>query len=558
MKRKVMSLLLSVILIISFIPPSFAASKEVLGFYVGQEYTSLNGTTYKIPSSYDTAINNSEQISMVAGFWFRLSPNGNGDIETDSEYNNQYNKNQLLSNINSMKANNVKVLALIHNMLYSEGSSYGRQMANQLFNSQANTNNFIAQLESILKEYNLDGVNIDIEAVYTSDRDAYTNFIKTLKDTLGVKGYIITVSIPAKNYDSPSNTYSYPFDYEGIGKYADRVAIMTYDEHGAWSGSGAGPIASVDWQEGIIKYALTKIPKEKILLGIPTYGFDWSDNTYPKYLTYDAAIKNADKVGANIQHDEATTVPYYKYSLNGVNHQAWFEDAYSIGYKLDLVNKYDLAGIAIWRLGMEDPAIWNVIKSEINVEKYYDPNDPNFIFYDVKGHWAENDIMSMFRSKYVVGVTNYSFAPDANITRAQFATMLARVLGITRPSDNYVSNFSDSVLSNHWAKDSILAMAERGYIGGFRGYNGNYYFRPDDKITRAQMASIINRILNQTASSNTNIFNDIYSHWAYNDILNLENLGVVGGITPTTFSPDANSTRAQAAVMIYRILDKLN
>lgn len=566
MLKKNTSVQIALIMLISsvFILPylvkanSLSQSKEIMGYYTNSETVSYNGELFKIDGSYDTVVNNSQQISMAVPFWFRLDQGGGGNIEFQNYGLNTANiDEEAVKIVKDMKSKNVKVLALIHNMLYDRGELSGSQLAHQILSNQNYRKNFINQCEQIMQKYGFDGVNIDIENVDTSDRDNYSNLIKELKETLGAKGYLITVSIPAKTFDDSRNTYSYPFDYKTIGKYADRVSIMTYDEHGAWAGSGAGPIASLPWQENVIKYAVTQMPDDKILLGIPAYGFDWTEGkSWPKYSSYKMSMDTANKEGITVQWHDLFKVPYFKYTDQTGNREVWFENARSFKEKLSLVYKYNLKGIAIWRLGMEDPEIWKVVRDEMNVSKL---QSGSVEFEDIKDHWAKDDIIELYKEGYVKGYTQNSFKPDQGLTRAEFLTMIARVIGVTQPSGGFVTKFEDENLQKHWAKDIILAMEEKGYIAGYANSRGQLYIDPDRQITRAEMASLLNRVAGiQAQNGDASKFSDINGHWAQESIESLEKLNLINGIEYNKFGPDLTCTRAEAAAIIKRYMDYIN
>lgn len=101
----------------------------------------------------------------------------------------------------------------------------------------------------------------------------------------------------------------------------------------------------------------------KIVLGIPNYGYDWPSSGMADALTYDQTMQLAASEGASIRWESDSKVPYFTY---GNNRQVWFENRYSIKYKLELVNEYNLNGIALWRLGQEDQEIWDVINETLN------------------------------------------------------------------------------------------------------------------------------------------------------------------------------------------------
>jgi len=144
-------------------------------------------------------------------------------------------------------------------------------------------------------------------------------------------------------------------DYAAIGKAADLVCLMAYDWH--WSTGPSGPIAPYDWVERVIKYSITQIPAHKLLLGVGLFGYDWVGTTATN-LTWRQVITLA----AQDQVDEAWDVgaqsPHFSYTVNGVQHDVWYENGRSAAAKFDLAKQYGLGGVELWRLGGEDPAIW--------------------------------------------------------------------------------------------------------------------------------------------------------------------------------------------------------
>lgn len=104
----------------------------------------------------------------------------------------------------------------------------------------------------------------------------------------------------------------------------------------------------------MLDYAVTEIPSEKILMGIPNYGYDWTlpymRGTAARSVGLTEAFELAGRYGAEIMFDERAQSPYFNYTENGVRHVVWFDDPRSIAAKLDLINEYDLAGASIWTI----------------------------------------------------------------------------------------------------------------------------------------------------------------------------------------------------------------
>lgn len=298
-------------------------------------------------SSYNSIKKNSNTLDEVVTFSYVADKNGNLTGEAP------------LDQLSLAKVSGIKTYALVHN--YS-GSNFDKQKIKALLQSDSARRNLANNLLNVIAKNGYDGVNIDFENIDYRDRQYYSLLIKELKDVLSSKDYRLTVSIPAKTVDNPNNSWNGAFDYKVIGAYADEVLLMTYDEHGTWGAQG--PIASIGWVEKCIEYAVTSIPKNKILLGLAAYGYEWSQDGN-RALSLNAVNNLISRYGGNTAFDSISKSPEYVYYADGVKHTIWFENAKSISYKLKLVDKYDLRGIGIWRLGLEDSKYFDAIKDWI-------------------------------------------------------------------------------------------------------------------------------------------------------------------------------------------------
>ncbi|WP_347488805.1 glycosyl hydrolase family 18 protein [Desulfoscipio sp. XC116] len=332
--------------------PPAKSEKEVLGFYVCNEYP--------IPSSYATLEKQEETITSISPFWYRLDRNNPGKLE---QYGNDtpQEMNQVLK---FTKANNIKNYALVHNLLYGN-SSVGRDVLHAALVNPDTRWALVMNIYELLKSSGFNGVCIDIEDMHAWDRELYIQFLAELSAQLKPAGYEIIACVPSRTTDKVTGGWGDNFDFAKVGRYADMVAVMAYDEHTA--GSKAGPIASSAYIERVIKYALSKLPPEKILLGVAGYGFDWNYGLgNSRYLSYQLAVETAKKYKVSVQWDNSSQAPYFNYTdQNGHWHSVYFENSSSLAFKLDAVNKYNLKGIALWRLGMEDPDSWRVIKDKL-------------------------------------------------------------------------------------------------------------------------------------------------------------------------------------------------
>lgn len=317
------------------------------------------GTYYYYGSAetYNSLITNYKSIDELATDTF--ATDGNGNLIAEKGYNSFGNLVDLIptNQISFANSKNIPVYAMITN-------GFNADTARSVLRNPTSVQNLISNTLNALRTYNYAGVNVDIEGIYASDRIYFSQFVQALSYALKPNNYTVTVAVPAKTYDSLTDGWSGGYDYNEIAKYADEIAIMTYDEH--WSGGSPGPIASIDWVERVVKYSITSIPKNKILLGLASYGYDWPITGKAKAYTIDQAYNKANLMGANIIFDNLSKSLHYDYVDEGVQHSVWFENTDSISYKLDLVNSYDLRGIAIWSLSQSNSAYWNTINSKFN------------------------------------------------------------------------------------------------------------------------------------------------------------------------------------------------
>lgn len=252
----------------------------------------------------------------------------------------------------------VPVYGLIYNM---ENGHFSAEIARAVLSDPERRGRAVADMLAIAQVHGLAGIDIDIENVPGDLRPHYTALVREAAAALKPHGIHLTVSVPAKVWDDTTSNWGGAFDYAALGEAADQVAIMTYDEH--TYGLPHGPVASLPWVDRVAAYAVTQIPPEKILLGIPAYGYDWIHGTRQvvKGLSTGGAYTLAARHGAQVQWDDVAQVPYFTYSEGGRAHIVYFENSHSAAAKLQIVEKYGLGGIAIWRLGLNEPAIWEAV-----------------------------------------------------------------------------------------------------------------------------------------------------------------------------------------------------
>ncbi len=297
------------------------------------------------PTSYGSLLPNKDFLDGIAIFSHPVSKDGRVLGETSERA------------MKVAKAGDIQTLALVHNLVQGGFDDKRAHALLQSYNSRAKA---ISDIVGILENQGYDGVNIDLENVNPRDRDSLTAFMNELRARLKPRGYLVTMSVPAKTQDHAGQSWVGAFDYYALGKACDYLMLMTYDEHSHVSGSG--PVASFPWVERVIKYAITQIPRHKVLMGVPAYGYDWNLATKRTVaLSYTQVMNRANRMGIDPSWDSNARSPYFKYVENGAHHEVWFESPHSLKPKLELVEKYDIGGIAIWKLGYEDSHYWKAI-----------------------------------------------------------------------------------------------------------------------------------------------------------------------------------------------------
>ncbi|WDV45254.1 LysM peptidoglycan-binding domain-containing protein [Clostridiaceae bacterium M8S5] len=331
----------------------------ILGFYTLEEGPSL-------PSSYKSFVGNTQSISETALFMFRLNKDNPTQIEKFGKFTKEY----VDDVINQGHNKNVRVLAIVHNLLYDGGTKVAKELVSKMLATKASRNEFIQSIVKLIQEYKFDGVNIDIEDVNKEDSDKLSSFYRELGEELDKRKYYFSASIPSRVSDKPFNPFSDPFNYQIIGESVDEFVVMLYNEHG-WPGSGPGPVVSIGWMEKVLNYTITKMSKDKIVAAVSVFGFDFNITTGKnQYVTYDIAMSIAKKYNKKVIFDEKTKTPMFAYvDEKGNKHEVWFENDDSILAKIELANEMGIRGIALWRLGMEDSNIWKMLENEVVVVK---------------------------------------------------------------------------------------------------------------------------------------------------------------------------------------------
>ncbi|OIJ15801.1 hypothetical protein BKP35_02075 [Anaerobacillus arseniciselenatis] len=276
--------------------------------------------------------------------------------------------------VNAIKQTTAKPILVITNFT---GEEFSPEITRELFTNEVARDNFIENLLAIMIEKNYFGVNIDFEENYPEDRELYNEFLRTITPRLKENGFLVSTAIAPKI--SPSQPVAWfgglDHDYAAHGEIVDFVILMAYDIGGWFSGppQAVSPVPTV---REVLNYSTSVIPNDKIILGLPLYGYDWQlpfdpDVDFAETIGPREAVNRARQQGANIEYDFNAEAPFFTYYDEGGNeHIVWFEDARSMKAKLDLVNEYDLRGVSYFVLGRNFPENWALLSKMFSIEKY--------------------------------------------------------------------------------------------------------------------------------------------------------------------------------------------
>ncbi|SMC59898.1 LysM peptidoglycan-binding domain-containing protein [Papillibacter cinnamivorans] len=253
-----------------------------------------------------------------------------------------------------------------------EEGGFSGELAHTILTNDAVQETLINNVIDELKDKNYAGLNIDFEYIPRGDRENYNRFIEKAAPRLRALGYILLSALAPKiSADQPGLLYE-AHDYPVHGRIMDYVILMTYE----WGYLYGEPMAVAPLNEvqRVLDYAVTAIPSEKILMGMPNYGYDWTlpyaRGTAAHTLSNTGAVTLAAKENAAIQFDATAQAPFfYYYDEERRRHVVWFDDARSTRARLSLVSQYNLGGVSYWTINRYFPQNWLVLSSMYNIKK---------------------------------------------------------------------------------------------------------------------------------------------------------------------------------------------
>lgn len=250
--------------------------------------------------------------------------------------------------------------------------NFDAQLVHEILDSTTLQDTLFENILEVLESKNYYGLNIDFERIPPEDRELYNEFLRRAVNALNPEGYLVSTALAPMPYDITVGEWHGAHDYRAHGEIVDFVVLMTY-EYG-WSGGAPMAVAPINEVRKVLDYATSVMPADKIMMGIPLYGYDWTlpydpEGEWARGISPQQALQIAAQYGATIQYDDIAQSPYFYYSSNGEEHEVWFEDARSIRAKLLLADEYGIRGVSYWVLGNDFPQNWAVLDDMFIIEK---------------------------------------------------------------------------------------------------------------------------------------------------------------------------------------------
>jgi len=272
--------------------------------------------------------------------------------------------------IERAKAAKVRPHMVIANI--EEGKGFQPATVQALLESPAAQARLLASCVKLMQEKGYTGLDVDFEYVPAAARESLGCFLAKARAWMHDEGFLLTSAVPPKTADNQGGPLFEGFDFWAQGKYNDYVTLMTYEW--GYQGGPPGPVAPIAEVRRAVEFAMSRMPKSKILMGIPNYGYDWripwQQGTNATVVQNPGAITIAARHGANIQFDEKAQTPWFRYTEpGGQQHEVWFEDARSIRAKLELVRELGIAGVSYWTVNYPFAANWTLVEGMFRVRK---------------------------------------------------------------------------------------------------------------------------------------------------------------------------------------------
>lgn len=291
-------------------------------------------------NSFPSLKANAQHLTCVLAEWLILR-SGSGDLDDRTE----------IPVVEWSRQANLPLLAVVTNF---RDDHWQEKEVHEILSHPAARRRLVRNIHSIVRKYELAGVNIDFEQVPVADRNSMTAFVRELHDVLKRDHSMITQDVPT---DDPHEA---AYDMRALSQLNDYVIPMVYDEH--FAAGDPGPVASLSWVRKQMDEVLDVLPPDKTVIGLGNFGYDWTlgSTRAAVEVGFSDVISRANQYGGVIHWDAELKNPSLQYTQAGVRHEVWFLDGVTALNSVLETHRKGFAGVAFWRLGAADPALWSL------------------------------------------------------------------------------------------------------------------------------------------------------------------------------------------------------
>lgn len=312
------------------------------------------------PSSVRSLLAHASQIDILVPTWYSVDADG---LVSGGP-------NPLV--LSTAKQIHLPVMPIVGNDGFNQAEFH------KLLENPAAQRQMIAQLIDAAKTNGYTGFQFDFENVNWTDRDLLSAIVATTAGAFHEHGLQLSIAVvpgaPGHSGETGFGNWIYAnwrgaYDLEALGKAVDILCLMTYDQHTRYT--SPGPVAGWNWTVANLDYALKAVPREKLSLGIPIYGYHWYAGTPAKpdekpnptadYEPSQDAVDLAKQYGATVEWDSADRTAWFYFYRDDMREWVFFTDKRTFEERYNLVKERGLQGFCSWDLGEEDPTIWSAL-----------------------------------------------------------------------------------------------------------------------------------------------------------------------------------------------------
>lgn len=314
------------------------------------------------PQSVNSFLEHFNKIDILVPMWYRVDETGMLWGGPDPLV------------LKTAKEHNVELMPIV------TGFRSGSASLSDFVKDSACSHSFIRAMVRDCRTNGYSGFQFDFEHLKWTESGALSELVKEAANALHEAGYKLTIATIPNAPGYPGQTefdYWLYRDWQGVynlkelSKYADMICLMTYDQHTSFT--PPGPVAGYPWTVENLKYALEAVPKAKLMLGIPLYGYHWfagpppegkvKQNIEAREISEPDAMQLAKAYGGDLQWDQFDRTSWFYFYRDNMREWVFFTDTRTFKARYDLVEKSGIEGFCSWVLGAEDPGIWEMLPS---------------------------------------------------------------------------------------------------------------------------------------------------------------------------------------------------